>query len=137
MIKASATGGHGGAAQPLHGASEDKEERARGDAASDAGGGERHDAAQEHPLVAEQVRQPSRQQQEATEGQQVGIENSGQRGFGETQSAWMDGNATFTMLESRTIIRSPRHSTYSAGRRACLSFIVLLPGACQPRHDQA
>src|SRR5215203_3428118 len=36
----------------------------------------------------------------------------------------MDGNATFTMLVSSTIIRSPSHSTYSASQRACLWFMV-------------
>ncbi len=43
------------------------------------------DAAQEDPLVAEQVAQPSRQQQEATEGQHVGVDHPGQRGWGEAQ----------------------------------------------------
>src|SRR5829696_2209140 len=36
----------------------------------------------------------------------------------------MDGNPTFTMLVSSTIIRSPRHSTYNASQRACLWFMV-------------
>src|SRR3954464_15731114 len=40
----------------------------------------------------------------------------------------MEGSATFTMLESSTIMRSPRHSTYSASQRLLASVIVGLLG---------
>lgn len=33
------------------------------------------------------------------------------------RSARIDGNATFTIVPSRTIIKSPRHSTSSASHR--------------------
>src|SRR5215217_3095671 len=49
----------------------------------------------------------------------------------------MDGNATFMMLVSSTIIRSPRHSTYSASQRGCLCFMVSPASrVCHPRHEQ-
>ena len=46
---------------------------------------ERHDAAQEDPLVAEQVAEPAGQQQEAAERQQVGVDDPGQRRLGEAE----------------------------------------------------
>src|SRR5688572_31910183 len=40
---------------------------------------------QEDAFVAEEISQPSREQQEAAEGQHVGVDHPGQRGLGETQ----------------------------------------------------
>jgi hypothetical protein len=42
------------------------------------------------------------------------------------RSVWIDGNATFTMLESNTIIKSPRHNTYNASHRRFTSSICNL-----------
>ena len=59
--------------------------RRRRQAAGDRGDGEGDDAAEEDPLVAEQVAEPAGQQQEAAEGQQVGVDHPGQRGLGEAE----------------------------------------------------
>jgi hypothetical protein len=40
------------------------------------------------------------------------------------RSVLIDGRATFTIVVSRTIIRSPRHRTYSASQRLRLSMII-------------
>ena len=45
------------------------------------------------------------------------------------RSARIDGSATFTMLWSSTIIRSPRQSTQSASQRDRVSFITCLLGS--------
>ena len=42
-------------------------------------------AAEEDPLVAEQVAEPAREQQEAAEGEQVGVDHPGQRGLREAE----------------------------------------------------
>ena len=57
----------------------------RGQAAGQRGRGEEREAADEEPAVAEQVAEPAAQQQEAAEGQQVGVDDPGQRGLGEAE----------------------------------------------------
>ena len=112
MISASATAETAAPPRPWIARPATSSPDARRQAAGDGGGRERHDARREDPLVAEQVTEPAGQQQEAAEGQQVGVDHPRQRrGPEKPRSDWMDGSATFTMLWSSTIIRSPRHST--------------------------
>jgi hypothetical protein len=73
--------GHDRAADPLHRPSGDEHALAGGEPAQDRGAGEERDAAQEHPAVPEKVAQPSAQQQEASEGEQVGVYDPGERGL--------------------------------------------------------
>ena len=69
----------------IDGAADDEDERVRGESARDAGGGEQDDTTQEDAFVAKEVPQPSREQQEAAEGQHVGVDHPSQRGLGEPQ----------------------------------------------------
>ena len=77
--------GDAGAGEPLDRAADDEERRVRGQAAHGGGDGEGDHAAEEDPLVAEQVAEPAGQQQEAAEGEQVGVDDPGQRGLREAE----------------------------------------------------
>ena len=77
--------GHRGAAETLHRAADDEPGRGRRQAAGHGGDGEEHRAAEEDPLVAQQVAEPAAQQQEAAEGQQVGVDDPGQRRLAEAE----------------------------------------------------
>ena len=46
---------------------------------------EERDPDQEHPPVAEEVTEPSAEQEEAAEGEQVGVHDPGERGLGEAE----------------------------------------------------
>ena len=94
---------------------------------------------QEQPAVAVQIAQPAAEQQEAAEGQHVGVDDPHQRGLGEAEVLRIDGSATFTIVVSSTIISTPRHSTISASQRFLASSSMVktsLPMfSLQGRHE--
>ena len=55
-------------------------------------------------LGPEQVAHPSGQQQQPAEGDQVGVDDPGQRRWEKCRSRWMVGRATFTTVASSTIM---------------------------------
>ena len=59
--------------------------------------GEQGGAGDEHAATAEQVRGPAGQQQQAAEGEDVGVDDPGDGGGASPRSAWMEGSATLTM----------------------------------------
>ena len=74
-----------GAADPLHGPRHDKEGLRIGQAAGQRGQGEEGHTQQEQAAMAEEIAQPSAQQQKAAEGQQIGVHDPDQRGLGEAE----------------------------------------------------
>ena len=77
--------GHGGAGQTLDRTAHDEERRAGRQAADGRGDREGDHTAEEHPAVADQVAEPPGQQQEAAEGEQVGVHDPGERGLREAE----------------------------------------------------
>ena len=75
------------------------------------------DADEEHAPPAVEVAEPAAEQQEAAEGQQVGVDDPGQRRLAEAEVGRIDGSATLTIVTSSTIIRSPMQTTISAIHR--------------------
>ena len=61
--------------------------------------------------MAEEIAQPAAEQQEAAEGQQVRVDDPRERACEKPRSSRIDGSATFTIVPSRTIMRSPRQRT--------------------------
>jgi hypothetical protein len=78
-------GGDDRAANALDGAGRDQQPLSRRHAARDRRRGEDRDAGQEQLPLAEQVAQPAAEQQEAAEGEQVGVHDPGERGLGEPE----------------------------------------------------
>ena len=76
---------------------------------------------EEQPPLAVEVAEPAAEQEEAAEGQQIRVHDPGERGLGEAEIVRIDGSATFTIVESRTIISVPRQRTISAYQRVRLS----------------
>ena len=79
---------HGGdncPAEALHRAGGDQHARRPGQAARDRGGSECSDTGHEQPPLTEQVTEPAAQQQEAAEGQQVRVDDPGERRLGEAE----------------------------------------------------
>ena len=72
-------------ADALQEAGADQEALARGDPAQHRGAGEEHHAGEEHPLAADQVAEPSGQQQQAAEGDQERVDDPGEVALGEVQ----------------------------------------------------
>ena len=77
--------GDRGAAEALDRAAHDQEPRRRGEGTGDRGDGEGRHAAEQHPAVAVEVAEASGQQQEAAEGEHVGVDDPRQRLRGERQ----------------------------------------------------
>ena len=73
------------AAEALHGARGDQQRLRVGQAAGERGEREQRDAEQEQPAVAVEVAEPAAEQQEAAEGQHVGVDHPDQRGLGEAE----------------------------------------------------
>ena len=73
------------AAEALDGARGDQQVLRGREAAGERGEREERDPAQEQPPVAEQVAEPAAQQQEAAEGQQVGVHDPRERFLGEAE----------------------------------------------------
>ena len=86
---------------------------------------EQRDADEEQPPVAEEVAEPAAEQQEAAEGEQVGVHDPRERRLREAEVFLIDGSATFTMVASSTIIRPPRQRTYRASQRVRLSIVIV------------
>jgi hypothetical protein len=76
---------HHRAAQALHGARHDQQHLRIGQAAGQRGHRKEREPRQEEPAVAIQIAQPPAQQQEAAEGQHVGVDHPDQRGLGKGQ----------------------------------------------------
>ena len=74
-------------AEALHRAGGDQPSLGLGDPAGERGQREQHQADHEHPPAPEQVGQPAAEQQEAAEGQRVGVHHPGQVVCGEVQGA--------------------------------------------------
>ena len=130
--------GYRSAAQALDGAADDEEERVRGESAGDAGGGERDDTSQEDAFVAEEVSQPSREQQEAAEGQHVGVDHPGQRGLGEPQVG-LDGRQRDVHdvgVEHDHQVTEAQHVQRQPAGLLVVHGLLLLRGVCHPRHEQ-
>ena len=72
---------------------------------------EDHQAGEEDPAFADQVAEPPDQQQQAAERDQVGVDDPGQAALAEPEAVWIEGRATFTIVTSRTIIRTPVQRT--------------------------
>jgi hypothetical protein len=77
--------GHDGAAEPLDRARDDQERLGGRQAAQQRRDRELSDPEQEDALLPEEVSEAARQQQEASEREQVGVDDPGKRGFGEAQ----------------------------------------------------
>ena len=106
-----------GAAEALDEAGGDEQVPRLGEAAQRRGDREEHEADEEHAPAADQVAQPAGDEQEAAEGDQVGVDDPGQRRLGEVQVGWIAGRATFTIVASTTIISCPRRTTTRATQR--------------------
>ena len=78
-----------------------------------------------------EIRSPSRpgEQQQAPEGDQVGVDDPGEARLGEAEVVLDGGSATFTTVASRTIISMPTHRTTSATQRA-RSCVCCVVGGC-------
>ena len=72
---------------------------------------------EEDALAADQVAEPARQQQQAAERDQVGVDHPGQADREKPRSLWIVGSATFTIVWSRMIISIPAQSTTRASQR--------------------
>ncbi len=73
------------AAEPLDGARADQELLRAGEAARDRGGREQRDADQEQAPVPVEIAEPPTEQQEAAEGEQVGVDDPRKRRLGEPE----------------------------------------------------
>ena len=67
--------------------------------------------AEEDAAAADQVAEPAGEQQQAAEGDQVGVDDPGEARVEKPRSSWIEGSATFTTVTSSTIISMPAHST--------------------------
>ena len=74
-----------GAAEALDRAGDHEDLLRAGEPAGEGGDGEEGDTADEHSPVAEQVTEPAAEQQEAAEGEQVGVHDPGEGGLREAQ----------------------------------------------------
>ncbi len=72
-------GGGDRAAEPLDRACGDQEALRVREAARQRREGEERDAREEHPAVAEEVAEPAAEQQETAEGEQIGVDDPGER----------------------------------------------------------
>ena len=85
IIKRQRYRGDDGAADPLHCARSDQQPLRRRHAASDRGDREERDADQEQAPVSEEIAEPPAEQQKAAEGEQIGIDDPGERRLGEAE----------------------------------------------------
>ena len=74
-----------GAAEALHGARGDEDPLRRREPAGERGDREEADPDQEQPAVAVEVAEPPAEEQEAAEGEQVGVHDPRERGLGEAE----------------------------------------------------
>ena len=88
---------------------------------------EERDADQEQPPVAEQVAEPAAQQQEAAEGQQVGVHDPGERGLGEAEVVPDRRQRDVHDRRVEHDHQVPRQSTSSASQRVRLSMVMGAP----------
>jgi hypothetical protein len=95
------------AADALHEARADEHLLALRDAAQQRRDGEDEQAGEEDPPAADEVAEPAGEQQQAAEGDQVGVDDPGEVRLREPRSSWMAGSATFTIVVSRMIISIP------------------------------
>ena len=72
-------------AESLHETSRNEHRLIEGQPAQDRGPGEDHQSDEVHPLAPEEIAKPAGQQQQATEGDQVGVDDPGQAGLREAQ----------------------------------------------------
>ena len=103
-----------------------------GEAADQAGGGEQEEAGDEHAAAAEQVGQAATEEQEAAEGEHVGVDDPGEVVLGELEVLPMVGSATLTIEASRTTTNWAMHSSASAIHR--LSLYSCASVICPPDH---
>ena len=85
--------------------------------AGERGGGEEGESGEEDAPAAEEVAEPAGQQQQAAEGDQVGVDDPGEARLREAEVVWIEGSATFTIVASRTIISMPAQRTTRAIQR--------------------
>ena len=76
-----------GRADALQEAGADQRTLARRDAAQERGGGERDEAGEEHPLAAGEIAEPAREQQQAPEGDEEGVDDPGEVRLAEVEVA--------------------------------------------------
>jgi hypothetical protein len=70
----------------------------------------------------QEVAQPSAEQEEAAEGDQVRVDDPRERLLRKPEIRLIDGSPTPTIVTSRTTIRSPRQRTRNASRRRSLTL---------------
>ena len=114
------------AAEALHDARGDQQDRGVGEAAGERGEREEHQPEDEHPPATEQVGGAAAEQQEAGERDRVGVDDPLQTVLGEVQRVLIEGSATFTTDTSRITMNCARQDRISVARRFGLSAEIVL-----------
>jgi len=96
------------APEPLHGARDDEHALAGRQAAHERRGGEQHQPGHEDLLAPEQVGGAPAEQQEAGEGERVGVDHHCRSTAEKPRSARIEGSATFTTEMSRMTMNCAR-----------------------------
>ena len=133
-------GRHGGATETLHGPADDQERAVGRQTTGDRAQGERDDAAEEDAAVAVEVTEPPAQQQEAAEGQHVGVDHPRQRGLAEAQVGLDGGQGDVhdVRVEHDHQVAQAEHLQGQPAGLACrsspFSSIVVGGSAVDPSH---
>jgi hypothetical protein len=97
-------GGGERAAEPLHRTRGDEDLHVLRQPAGGRGGDEEREPAEDHALAADEIAEAPRDEQERAEDDEVAVEHPGQCGLTDIEVALDDGDATFTIDTSTTII---------------------------------